>query len=693
MKAIKLLFFVATLLSISFARAQVVDGINYQAVAIDEFGKEIAGMDAYGNILQDKTIYVRFSIIEGSVDGEIIYQEIHSTNTDPNGLFSLIIGHGEITNLSPNTSILDIDWGNFRFYLKVELDTKGSGEYNLMGIQQMMAVPYSLYSLNSGSAASINGAGADTSNTNELQFLSITNDTIFLTNGGYVKLPPGFSGDYNDLINKPNIPVNISELTNDMGYIINPNDADADPANELQTISISNDTLFLTNGGFAKIPATTSLDWININNIPPVIDSVVNHTYNIDYGNVLNAPASLSSFNNDVGFITNPDDADSNPNNELQTLSISNDTIYLSNGGFVKLPAALTGAFLAPTVSTLGASGISSSSVVLNGIVNAHGLLTSITFEWGPTTAYGNVATATQSPLSGNSDTTINFCLHTLQSTTTYHFRVIAQNAVDIVYGTDMNFSTISSSIDISTNSVTPKGITAVCGGNISSDGGSAIIARGVCWGTNHYPNLTNSHTIDGMGVGSFSSNLTGLNTGTIYYVRSYAINSLDTAYGNEICFNSGYSWGSNYAGGIVFYNDGNGHGLVCATVDQSSSAEWGCRGTYISGTSTAISTGETNTNIIVANCSTSIIAARLCYNLSLNGFTDWYLPSRDELSLIAGNLHENGLGNFTDATNYWSSSEWDANNAFYVYFKVGNWDWNISTKSGNYRVRAIRAF
>ncbi|MDY0143619.1 MAG: hypothetical protein RBR97_17175, partial [Bacteroidales bacterium] len=145
MKKILIFLIGALLLSVSYVNAQVVDGITYQAVAVDEDGKEIAGMDANGNILHSKTMNVRFTIIEGSSSGNIVYQEIHSTNTDPNGLFSVIIGHGEITNDSSNLSILDIDWGGNKHFLKVELDVKNRNEYKLMGIQQMMAVPYAFH--------------------------------------------------------------------------------------------------------------------------------------------------------------------------------------------------------------------------------------------------------------------------------------------------------------------------------------------------------------------------------------------------------------------------------------------------------------------------------------------------------------------------------------------------------------------
>jgi uncharacterized protein (TIGR02145 family) len=78
----------------------------------------------------------------------------------------------------------------------------------------------------------------------------------------------------------------------------------------------------------------------------------------------------------------------------------------------------------------------------------------------------------------------------------------------------------------------------ASSGGNISSDGGYAITARGVVWGTTTNPTISlSTKTTDGTGVGSFTSNITGLSVGTLYYVRSYATNSAGTSYGTEISF------------------------------------------------------------------------------------------------------------------------------------------------------------
>ncbi len=79
----------------------------------------------------------------------------------------------------------------------------------------------------------------------------------------------------------------------------------------------------------------------------------------------------------------------------------------------------------------------------------------------------------------------------------------------------------------------------ATSGGNITDDGGAEITARGVVWSTAENPTVDNNHgkTIDGIGKGEFTSDITGLTPGTTYFVRSYAVNSSGTAYGNQLSF------------------------------------------------------------------------------------------------------------------------------------------------------------
>ena len=170
--------------------SQVVDGITYQAVAVDNNGREIAGQDLNGTILQVKSFNIRFTIIEDSPSGTYSYQEEHlDVLTDNNGLFSIVIGHG--TSIGGSySSILKVKWGEYKHFLKVEIDLKGTGAYKLMGVQQMMAVPYAFHALSS-SYSETSGNGIDSVGNNidgSLTFYfkdggQLTTDTIIGAQG------------------------------------------------------------------------------------------------------------------------------------------------------------------------------------------------------------------------------------------------------------------------------------------------------------------------------------------------------------------------------------------------------------------------------------------------------------------------------------------------------------------------------
>lgn len=91
----------------------------------------------------------------------------------------------------------------------------------------------------------------------------------------------------------------------------------------------------------------------------------------------------------------------------------------------------------------------------------------------------------------------------------------------------------------------------AVSGGNITSDGGTSITSRGVCWSTSPNPTIANSKTNDGLGTGSFVSNITGLNAETSYYVRAYATNAVGTIYGNAVSFTTTKPLATVTTGGV----------------------------------------------------------------------------------------------------------------------------------------------
>jgi len=147
---------------------------------------------------------------------------------------------------------------------------------------------------------------------------------------------------------------------------------------------------------------------------------------------------------------------------------------------------------------------------------------------------------------------------------------------------------------------------------------------------------------------------------------------------------------GIYYLGGIIAYIDDTGkHGLIAAPNDQSDGIQW-YNGSYIDtgATETAIGTGKTNTTKIVQSQGNGAYAAKLCDDLVLNGYSDWYLPSKDELNILYQN--RNAIGGFSGDV-YWSSSEYNLNFAWFQHFYYSNQIY--TAKNYTYGVRAVRAF
>lgn len=127
-----------------------------------------------------------------------------------------------------------------------------------------------------------------------------------------------------------------------------------------------------------------------------------------------------------------------------------------------------------------------------------------------------------------------------LNNNSLYYVRAFAITSMGIFYSSQQSFTTlpIISLPTVTTNTVSNVLATsATCGGNVTNDGYGTVTARGVCWSTSSNPTISNSHTTDGSGTGSFTSSITGLTPATKYYVRAYATNEEGTAYGSSRTF------------------------------------------------------------------------------------------------------------------------------------------------------------
>lgn len=127
-----------------------------------------------------------------------------------------------------------------------------------------------------------------------------------------------------------------------------------------------------------------------------------------------------------------------------------------------------------------------------------------------------------------------------LAPNTTYYVRAYATNDKGTSYGEEKSFTTSANTELPSVTTSMATEITetsAISGGAVTDDGGTEVVARGVCWSTSQNPTIDNEHTSDGVGMGDYQSFMTDLMPNTMYFVRAYATNEEGTAYGEEISF------------------------------------------------------------------------------------------------------------------------------------------------------------
>lgn len=187
--------------------AQSPDLMTYQAVI----------RDAQDHLLANQAVAIQISIIPGAPNNAAVYSEVHSVNTNDNGLVSLEIGDG-VTGDDFST----IDWSAGPFYLKTETDPAGGTNYTITSTTQLLSVPYSKYADEAGNVFSGNYADLSGAPTNVSAF---TNDEGYLTtvtgsesafNNWDKDVTDDFSGNYGDLVGAP---TNVSAFTNDAGYL------------------------------------------------------------------------------------------------------------------------------------------------------------------------------------------------------------------------------------------------------------------------------------------------------------------------------------------------------------------------------------------------------------------------------------------------------------------------------------------
>jgi len=255
---------------------------------------------------------------------------------------------------------------------------------------------------------------------------------------------------------------------------------------------------------------------------------------------------------------------------------------------------------------------------------------------------------------------------------------------------------------------------TAIVGGVISPTNATTS-SIGLIYSTDvNFGTYTSTTIQSNVAAGTYTSTITGLNSLTSYYAKSFIINKAGTSYSTTVSFTTTsppVAVGSSYGGGVVYYILRSGdlgydanvqHGLIAATSDQSNGVDWAKTNTNIGATAENIGYGLSNTNLIIANQgNTGTYGAKIARDYNGGGYTDWFLPSAQELHtlfLATSLLGVNALGS---NTYYLSSTEYSTTNCIYegtmgdYYKQPGNGAYPAgTTKTYNgLHVRAIRSF
>ena len=281
-----------------------------------------------------------------------------------------------------------------------------------------------------------------------------------------------------------------------------------------------------------------------------------------------------------------------------------------------------------PTVSTSSITNITETTATGGGNVTAQGS-SSVTARGICWSTSSNPTTLDSHTTDGSGTGSFTSNITGLTANTPYYVRAYATNSEGTTYGSQVSFTTTGSGTapTVTTASITNiTETTSTGGGNVTAQGSSSVTARGVCWSTSSNPTTSDSHTTDGNGTGSFTSNITGLNANTPYYVRAYATNSAGTSYGSQVNFTTTGGSGGQPCPGMSTITDSR-DGQVYPTVQIGSQCWLQKNMNYSTGNSWCYDNNTSNCNTYgrLYDWQTAIVACP----------SGWHLPSDAEWTTL----------------------------------------------------------
>ncbi len=553
-----------------FAIAQAPQKINFQSIL----------RNSSGEVVGNRSVSLKITILSGTINGSSDYSETHAKTTDASGLISIQIGMGTLVSGVFNS----INWGNLAHFIKLEADFSGGSNYVILGTQELMSVPYALYAsktdtsvLNLASRLATKLNGSDTislSNRINANSNSVSSDTSLLNLASRFSTKLNKSDTFDMLFNYKtglNNKLNWIDTTKMLSTYINIADTSEmlfnyktglnnklnwiDTTNMLSKYLRKADTASLSNRIDAKLTKTDTASLSNRIDGKLTKTDTASLSNRIDDKLTKTDTASLSNridgklTKTDTASLSNRIEAKLNISDFPQGATLGN-TMYWNGTTWVNLAPGLPGQVMSmystgiPSWSGAAYPSLTTSSVssITSTFANAGGNISS---DGGASVlARGLVyGTATNPTLSnsvliiGSGTGSFSGSLTGLTPNTTYYIRAYATNSSGTGYGNEVIFQilpvAVPTLITTDASGITQTSVTS--GGTVSNEGGETVTERGIVYGNTANPTTSNTKITNGSGTGSFGVNITSLTPNTTYYIRSYAINSAGTGYGNNI--------------------------------------------------------------------------------------------------------------------------------------------------------------